>query len=46
MVSLSLGIVLCMDASDIKLIVSGLISAELVFFLHLCLPHGFLLIKA
>lgn len=29
MVSLSLGIVLCMDTSDIKLIVSSLVYAEL-----------------
>lgn len=40
MVSLSLGIVLCMDASDTKLIASSLISAELVFFLRLCLLHS------
>lgn len=40
MVSLSLGIVLCTDVSDVKLIVSSLISAELVGFFRLCLLHS------
>lgn len=40
MVILSLGIVLCMDASDTKLLTGSLISAEsLWFFLRLHLLH-------
>lgn len=36
MVSLSLGIVLCMDASDTKLVTGSLISAESLWFSFGC----------